>query len=123
MCSPGRDASRVALIGAGPQASIQLKSLRLVRSLNHVRIYDPDLARSLDFATRMYHSLNLPVRPAETVEEAVADADIVVTATSAHEPSLPRHAARGHARHRAGGRRARPGRGLRRAPAAVLLLL
>jgi len=83
-----QDASRVALIGAGPQASMQLKSLRLVRSLNHVRIYDPDLTRSIDFATRMYHSLNLPVRPAETVEEAVADADIVVTATSAHEPFL-----------------------------------
>jgi ornithine cyclodeaminase len=82
------DASRVALIGAGPQASMQLKSLRLVRSLNHVRIYDPDLARSIDFATRMYHALNLPVRPAESVEEAVADADIVVTATSATEPFL-----------------------------------
>ncbi|HEX8435088.1 ornithine cyclodeaminase family protein [Archangium sp.] len=83
-----QDASRVALIGAGPQASMQLKSLRLVRSLNHVRIYDPDLTKSVEFATRMYHALNLPVRPAESVEEAVADADIVITATSAREPFL-----------------------------------
>jgi ornithine cyclodeaminase len=83
-----QDASRVALIGAGPQASMQLKSLRLVRSLNHVRIYDADLAKSVEFATRMYHALNLPVRPAESVEEAVEDADIVITATPAREPFL-----------------------------------
>lgn len=85
-----QDASRVALIGAGPQASMQLKSLRLVRSLNHVRVYDPDLALSIAFATRMYHALNLPVRPAESVEEAVADADIIVTATGtpSHKPFL-----------------------------------
>jgi ornithine cyclodeaminase len=83
-----QDASRVALIGAGPQASMQLKSLRLVRSLDHVRIYDPDLTKSVEFAARMYHALNLPVRPAESVEEAVEDADIVVTATAAREPFL-----------------------------------
>ena len=83
-----QDASRVALIGAGPQASMQLKSLRLVRSLNHVRVYDVDVARAVDFATRMYKALNLPVRPAMSVEEAVEDADIVITATPSREPFL-----------------------------------
>jgi len=82
------DASRVALIGAGPQASMQLKSLRLVRSLQHVRVYDEDAARAVEFAARMYKALNLPVRPALSVEEAVEDADLVITATSAREPLL-----------------------------------
>jgi ornithine cyclodeaminase len=82
------DASRVALIGAGAQASMQLKSLRLVRSLNHVRVFDVDVARAVEFCTRMYHALNLPMRPAMSVEEAVEDADIVVTATPSREPFL-----------------------------------
>jgi alanine dehydrogenase len=83
-----QDASRVALIGAGAQASMQLKSLRLVRSLNHVRVFDVDVARAVEFCTRMYHALNLPMRPAMSVEEAVEDADIVITATPSREPFL-----------------------------------
>ncbi len=83
-----QDASRVALIGAGPQASMQLKSLRLVRSLSHVRVHDVEVARAVDFAARMYQALKLPVRPAMSVEEAVEDADIVITATPSREPFL-----------------------------------
>ncbi|MET0404848.1 MAG: ornithine cyclodeaminase family protein [Cystobacter sp.] len=82
------ESSRVALLGAGPQASLQLKSLRLVRSLQHVRVYDEDLARAVEFATRMYSALNLPVRPALSVEEAVEDADLVIVALSSREPLL-----------------------------------
>ncbi|MBM7112939.1 ornithine cyclodeaminase family protein [Archangium primigenium] len=82
------DASRVALIGAGPSASMQLKSLRLVRGLQHVRVYDAQPVRGVDFAARMYKALNLPVRPAMSVEEAVEDADVVITATGSAEPLL-----------------------------------
>jgi ornithine cyclodeaminase len=82
------DSSRVALLGAGPSASMQLKSLRLVRSLQHVRVYDEQVALSVDFAARMYQALNLPVRPAMSVEEAVEDADIVVISMAAREPFL-----------------------------------
>ena len=86
------EASRVALIGAGRQAVLQLKSLRLVRSLSHARVYDTEPARALAFATRMYQELSLPVRMADSVEEAVEDADIVVTATWSRQPFL--HAGR-----------------------------
>lgn len=82
------EASRVALIGAGRQAVLQLKSLRLVRSLSHARVYDTEPARALAFATRMYKELSLPVRMADSVEEAVEDADIVVTATWSRQPFL-----------------------------------
>ncbi|HSP77698.1 MAG TPA: ornithine cyclodeaminase family protein, partial [Myxococcaceae bacterium] len=50
------EASRVALIGAGAQASLQLKSLRLVRSLTHVRVYDTQLTRAVEFGARMYQA-------------------------------------------------------------------
>jgi ornithine cyclodeaminase/alanine dehydrogenase-like protein (mu-crystallin family) len=82
------DASRVALIGAGAQASLQLKSLRLVRTLTHVRVYDTQLTRAVAFGQRMYEALKLPVRPALTVEEAVEDADVVIAATWSREPFL-----------------------------------
>ncbi|WP_338873437.1 ornithine cyclodeaminase family protein [Myxococcus stipitatus] len=83
-----QDASRVALIGAGAQAVMQLKSLRLVRSLTHVRVFDTDDMRAFSFAARMHQELNLPVVQAESVAEAVEDADIVITATWSREPFL-----------------------------------
>lgn len=82
------DAERVAIIGTGAHAGAQLKSLRLVRSLEHVRVYDVDLARMASFAQRMYRAISLPVRMAESVEEAVSDADIVLAITDAGEPFL-----------------------------------
>ena len=78
------DASRVALIGAGDEMSLVLKCLRLVRTLSHVRVFDVDPARGTLFAIRMYSALQLPVRTADTVGEAVADADLVITAHWGH---------------------------------------
>jgi ornithine cyclodeaminase/alanine dehydrogenase-like protein (mu-crystallin family) len=60
----------------------------LVRSLQHVRVYDENMARSVEFASRMYSALSLPVRPALSVEEAVEDADLVVVTLSSREPLL-----------------------------------
>jgi ornithine cyclodeaminase len=40
------------------------------------------------FASRMYRALSLPVRMAGSVEEAVADADLVIAITDAREPLL-----------------------------------
>ena len=82
------DARRVAFIGAGAQASIGLKTLRLVRTLERVSVYDTDMARAFAFAQRMYQELQIPVRQADSVGEAVADADIVVCATWSREPFL-----------------------------------
>lgn len=83
-----RDARRVALIGAGKQASIQIKSLRLVRSLEHVRIYDVVPERAAVLAAKLHTDLSLPVRMAETIDEAVADSDIVICSTWSREPLL-----------------------------------
>lgn len=84
------DASRVALLGAGPQAVLQLKSLRLVRTLRQAFVYDLDVASAVAFATRMYQELSLPVRVAGSVQEAVEEADIVVTASwGRHAPLTP----------------------------------
>ena len=82
------DASRVALLGAGAYASLHLKSLRLVRSLSHLRIWDGDMLKAAQLATRTYQTLSLPAHPAFSVEEAVEDADIVLVSTPSRPPGL-----------------------------------
>src|SRR5262245_12067018 len=75
--------SRVlALLGSGVQASAHLEALSRVRRFDDVRVWsrNPDHARR--FATE--HDVNaLP-----SVESAVRDADVIVTATNALEPVL-----------------------------------
>jgi ornithine cyclodeaminase len=73
------EATRVAFLGAGDRAVLQLKSLRMVRTLSRVFVYDADFTRAAAFATRMYQQLSLPVQPVHSVAEAVEQADIVVT--------------------------------------------
>lgn len=83
-----RDSTRVALIGAGKQASIQTKSLRLVRSLEHVRVYDVVPQRAAVLAAKLHTDLSLPIRMANSIGEAVEDADIVICSTWSREPLL-----------------------------------
>jgi ornithine cyclodeaminase/alanine dehydrogenase-like protein (mu-crystallin family) len=82
------DASRVAFLGAGPRAALQLKSLRLVRSLRQAFVYDPDVTLAAAFASRMYQQLSLPVRMAGSVQEAVEEADIVVVVSASRLTAL-----------------------------------
>lgn len=81
-----RDASRVAVLGVDSQAAVQLKCLRLVRTLTHVRVHSEDLVAATAFAERMYRDVNLPVHAELTVAETVADADLVLVARREDEP-------------------------------------
>lgn len=71
-------ASKVALLGTGPVVSSALKALRLVRSLERVTLYDPDLAASTQQAMSLHAALSVNVRACETAEEAVRDAELIV---------------------------------------------
>jgi ornithine cyclodeaminase len=72
------DAATVAVLGCGPPASSALKALRLVRSLERVALYDPDLVSSTTQALALHQSLSMPVRACESAEEAVSRADLIV---------------------------------------------
>lgn len=72
------DARNVALLGHGPVVSSALKALRLVRSLERITLFDPELAASTEQAMALKAMLSANVRACETVDEAVASADIVV---------------------------------------------
>lgn len=81
-----RDASVLAIIGAGVQAQRHLEAIPLVRNVREVRI----CSRNLDRAAALATTADGRVSVAESVEKAVEGADLIVTATSAREPVLRR---------------------------------
>lgn len=72
------DAQNVAVLGAGAAASSALKALRLVRSIQHVWFHEPNVVDNFELAHRLQTTLSMAIRAADTAEEAVAQADIVV---------------------------------------------
>ncbi len=81
-----RDVRRVAVIGAGVQARYQLRALAGVRSWESTTIWGPHRERAAACCREMAAALDTPCGVAATVEEAVADADVVVTVTPSREP-------------------------------------
>jgi alanine dehydrogenase len=82
------DARRVAIIGTGAQAATQLEAVCAVRKIEKIRVWGRDEERRARFVGEMTKRLKLEVTPVAEARQAVAGADIVVTATSASEPVL-----------------------------------
>jgi alanine dehydrogenase len=80
------DASRVAVLGSALHAETQLTAVAGVRALTQVKVYSPTPAHREAFAEKMSHELRIAVSPAAGAQEALADADIVITATAAKTP-------------------------------------
>lgn len=84
----GPSASVLALIGTGRQAVAQAAAVAYVRPLREVRVHGRDPSRRSAMAARIERGLGVPCRPADTVEDAVAGADIVTLVTRATAPVL-----------------------------------
>ena len=82
------DAGVVGLLGSGRQAATQLHGLAAVRPLREVRVYSPTREHRETFAARMTEELRVPVSAVGDARDAVAGADLVVTATNTSEPVL-----------------------------------
>lgn len=80
------DARRVGVIGSGVHAETQLLALAAVRKLTAVEVFSPTAAHCRAFAEKMSRQLNLAVAAVDQPQDAVAEADIIVTATSAKTP-------------------------------------
>ncbi len=85
-CMAREHASRVGLLGSGAQAEAALECVATVRKLEEVRVYSPTRANRERFAATMGRKLARAVTAVDSAEKAFADADIVLTATSAYEP-------------------------------------
>jgi ornithine cyclodeaminase/alanine dehydrogenase-like protein (mu-crystallin family) len=83
-----KDAHRLAILGYGEQAATHARAISKVRHLESISIWGRSPERARSFAKRTQAELAVPVASARSVEEAVAEADIICTVTSAPEPIL-----------------------------------
>jgi ornithine cyclodeaminase len=80
------DASTLAIIGAGVQARAHLEAIACVRKLQRVLVAASHKESAERFAQSMKSHVDCEVEPVGSPEEAVREADIVVTATTSREP-------------------------------------
>jgi thiomorpholine-carboxylate dehydrogenase len=69
------DSEILAILGSGVQARSHVEALRLVRDFNAIRVWSPTKQHSERFATEIGAA-------ATSIEEAVRNADVIVTATN-----------------------------------------
>ena len=75
------DADTLCMIGSGNQARRQLRAISRVQSLKNVYVWSYNEEHAAEYAKEMEAELSIPVHVCDTAEEAVRQADIVVTAT------------------------------------------
>ena len=81
-----KDASRVAMIGAGSQARYQLAALREVRPVREVFAWSRSPERARAYVAETRERFGILAHAVATPREAVEAADIVVTVTPARDP-------------------------------------
>jgi len=80
------DAKTVGVFGTGKQARTQLKAMTAVRRIERAEVYSRDSERRHRFACEMSEFCGTQVVPVHSPEEAVAEKDIVICATTAEAP-------------------------------------
>ena len=82
------DSKTVAILGSGVQARTQLEAVCTVRSIDSVRVYDPILESAARFAAEVAGRGPIPASVDDVADarEAVAEADIICTATTSSTP-------------------------------------
>ena len=82
------DASRLAIIGTGVQARAHLLAMMSVRPITNVSAIGRDANRLQQFIDDMSPKVTAKITAASSIEDAVRDTDLIVTATTAKEPIL-----------------------------------
>jgi ornithine cyclodeaminase len=82
------EAANLAIIGAGVQARTHLTALACVRSIKNARVACRNIEHAHQLVDEMQAKVAFPIEVVRTNEEAVRDADLIVTATSSFEPVI-----------------------------------
>ncbi len=86
--------SVAAVCGAGVQGRAQLEAVIAVLPIRKVRVWDQDPEKARRYAAEMAPALKLSITVAESVEAAVAHADVILACTSARKAYLHPEAVR-----------------------------
>ena len=81
------DSRRVAVLGAGEQAELQVRALQLVRDIDTLDVWARRREQAEAYAKRL-QAQGLTVNVHDSVKSACAEADIVITTTPARQPIL-----------------------------------
>lgn len=84
-----KDCQIGALIGTGGQAATQIEAMLAARDLKEVRVFDLNAERTKAFAEKMQKKLNsygTKIIPVSTSDEAVDNADLLITVTPSSKP-------------------------------------
>lgn len=82
------DARELAIIGAGVQARTHLTALACVRAIKRARVVARNFEHAQRLADEMQPKFPFPIEAVRKNEDAVRDADLIVTATSSLEPVI-----------------------------------
>jgi len=86
---------KIAIIGAGIQARMQLEALTLVRDIKNVNVWSRDIEKTHVYIENMSKNFNLNFQAFDNTNDLVKNADILITTTPSKNPlitysSLPR---------------------------------
>jgi ornithine cyclodeaminase/alanine dehydrogenase-like protein (mu-crystallin family) len=84
------DACDLTIIGAGVQARSHLFAISCVRSLKRARIVSRNLDHAQQLVAEMQKHFDFPLSAVADAQDALLDADLIVTATTAYEPVVQR---------------------------------
>jgi len=84
------DAKKLAIIGAGVQARSHLEAIACVRSIQRARIAAHRFDKAQAFVDEVQGKFAFPIEAVRTAEDAVRDANLIVTATTARDPVIKR---------------------------------
>ena len=83
-----QEAETLAILGAGVQAASHVEAMLLARTIRRVRVWSRTPAHAQRFAGQAAEHYGVDIQPASTAQEAVRDAHIICTTTSAPTPIL-----------------------------------
>jgi ornithine cyclodeaminase len=82
------DAQQLGIIGAGVQARTHLAALGAVRPVRRARVACRNIEHAEQLAREMQAKCSFSIEAVRTNEDAVREADVIVTATSSLEPVI-----------------------------------
>jgi ornithine cyclodeaminase len=82
------EAATLAIIGTGVQARSHLEAFAEVRALREACVWSPQARSRERFVSEMSGRVAVPVRAAESAEQAVRGADLIVLVTSSPTPVI-----------------------------------
>ena len=82
------EAPILGILGAGVQARAHIRTLCKVREIKTIKVHSPSGKNARRLKEELEPEIKIKIEPVETAEEAIREADLLVTATTAKEPIL-----------------------------------